>query len=1267
MDISSAIIADDDDAVSVTSTIPDDTDAEWTVSDVLAEKEFEGQLQYLVKWQGRPLSEADWIAKDDLIEDAVTAWEAQKAENSGGSCSAFNLNEWKSAVEAYLRGKFTRREARNRKRRRLGLSQKEYEDTLESVLSHLNHYFAGDHGDQPRSSTTATLCQSDKGGNDTVPLNPNRLVSKQQTHPSPTAVLDCKKISLDQDETRHVGPSSEPRRFSIPGPGAFNKPSEESKVNQPTTRKSSITKLDPSNVATREASSREQPVRDEANKLPNRKRPLETDVRHHKRLRLVIPTHTRLPEKNRQDTSSTSSAASSSPRSCLRQSVDNTPSETTPGPQVKKKKKSVRWNDAFVESEPVQTKADDSLFVQEGQLSKPDAEENIVINTRKDTPFAPSPPQRSHDTTKLSLSDYSQRSSVNARTKACILDPKAAAPVKLIFDGIARDPNAWWFPDFDRLPCLNFTHTCTASDFQYYDSSVALREGKSNLIEGGVSLTEANDQISKSIDFMKIGELAWFGHNGSSCVILFPSQCEGWKAGNATESAISPHHPLRYWVFKPASALAPALLSPISFPKRLGKDGLFSGVENSNTKRPFGPEYGDLIPWGSKKVIHYFFLAFPQMRESEAALVSQWLRDSNPECRISTSLTPGHWEDFCKHENGVVLVHEDAMKAVGRFPGFYNLLHRSSTQYSFWALTRSLQSPSSCMIATQPEHLGQIRLQRVLYHGIAICLTPSFLLSQPEQAYNFFKWFWRNFFESKDTPNLGKLIVSAHIDDWLYDLILEKTHFREKSHRMSTIDLRIRGIHDEGLEARLKTLKLLQQLVAASVDNVDGPLIFAPDSIDGNDEQSLVNWFAWWTLGNTERFRKFSVIGSSESTPDRRRRYIKPPQYISGTVNNPDAWYIEDEDLESLGPKTQISQRGEGGGQNTAMTSTSRLLPNDRPENIEVYLTQVLHRIQFNRCPLILYKKPVSYWDPEMAFHFRDYYSTHYQSYARFLGFFMPFGKAHPSMGDNSPMATHIFTYAGVFHTIEGEWDPTKFPNDCEPVRNPWIAIFRPVNAFRKPWKEVELLIWDIKTSGRFSRGHEVFEEDLSEAQRKLIEALHIDIKTAEMPLTRIWLGGVDVPQKGLTNCLDITLRQLEFFAQDIKERVPLSEHKMEERGWLQVKPGNAPGGRQASLAVQPPNRIGNDAEDDPTGLKMIFHAPRRHPNHQPRASRCTNKLYAWAMDVSPRNSAELYTFWPTMVWYKDLLAEDRGFAHIKVTSWNAIFETYKIEDPKKT
>ncbi|KAK5634985.1 hypothetical protein RRF57_010697 [Xylaria bambusicola] len=111
---------DDEDNLSTTSTIIDnDSEKEWDVDDILAERQHPDDpdiSQYLVKWENFPLEDCTWEPVKHLGEGLLEKWEGDKAEIATGNREAFDLAEYEAACAARLE----RHVRRNAKRKRLG-------------------------------------------------------------------------------------------------------------------------------------------------------------------------------------------------------------------------------------------------------------------------------------------------------------------------------------------------------------------------------------------------------------------------------------------------------------------------------------------------------------------------------------------------------------------------------------------------------------------------------------------------------------------------------------------------------------------------------------------------------------------------------------------------------------------------------------------------------------------------------------------------------------------------------------------------------------------------------------------------------------------------------------------------------------------------------------------------------------------------------------------------------------------------------------------
>ena len=113
----------DDDTISLTSTISDshDTEDEFTVEAILAEKSDDGEMSYLVEWDGFPLHKCTWEPTSHLGSELMEIWEETKEKHARGEEEPFDTRLYDDAVERENLASRNRHFRRNAKRIRIGL------------------------------------------------------------------------------------------------------------------------------------------------------------------------------------------------------------------------------------------------------------------------------------------------------------------------------------------------------------------------------------------------------------------------------------------------------------------------------------------------------------------------------------------------------------------------------------------------------------------------------------------------------------------------------------------------------------------------------------------------------------------------------------------------------------------------------------------------------------------------------------------------------------------------------------------------------------------------------------------------------------------------------------------------------------------------------------------------------------------------------------------------------------------------------------------
>lgn len=1288
-------------ADSVTSTIEEepDSDQEWLVNDVLAEGEVDGTTKYLIDWQGYPLWEASWEPKENLGDVMLADWEESKKKEGHQRKSKQSINAWREAVVSRLYGKMERHEKRNLKRAERGLELSVYEKSLEDYLADLERDPKGEEEieDQKVASTP-----------NTKNLPPSRRGSLENPSQRQLAALDgqAPKKTPTKSPNRGVSDPESTRRYSGTAAGAREAPSK------PVVKSTLRSKLGPykAKEPPKELEvNRPQPVIREASSGNNnvfaggkvrKKRPtlLDAAVDPSKKPQLLNSHLTRKLEKGFRDKEGTTAPPKPPPSvfnlnpaerellsekaaSRLDPITSSTPEEMqiqdaqqpdsdgrTVGESgkvssagVKKKKKSVRWGDEPEVQPPAEPEPEASLFINdpfpESYVAGFQVEQDTIQPKEELSEQSPAlsslPPPPTATIISPHGNDDMCLDTPNV-TRDARFGPNATVSIPLTFNGTPEETMQHWLSMLEGSETLVFTHACIGRDFWSQAASRPLFRGIVTSCDNAASLTDISERL-------KVGSFGILCHLGELCILLHPSKCEDWELPTQSDSISS----LKFIIFEAPTFLEASSLAPIPLSLDHGGEDLPPGMRPALFQRVFGFEYSRLLPARLQNTTtkHPFFLAFPRSATPASLLLSRWLRACNGDCKIHSSLYPGQWSHFMSLDGGVVIIDEDAAYSIRLFPGLNNLLNSKSDRFRFWIFSKSLRTPTLVPHGSNSfAELGAIRLQPVLEFGTAILVTPSFLVSQPQQACVLLKWLWQSSSKGNiDRYQRARLVMCAGIADWLYELAIEKAE-KERSDNSARVQ-KHGAINHDAVEALFKTWQIVTKFINEPED--PSPLIFAPESINGNDEQSLVNWFGWWSIMNMNQFRKFSVLGSSDCAraPERLSRHIKRPKFSPSTTDNPDEIHIQHDREERL--KHSTDRQGTTGQSSPEQLTTPRMSLSNQSRELTDFLDSLISRVS-KWCPIELYKFPVSYWNRDMAYHFGDYQSL-FTTYYKCFNWLTPFEEG------TFPQRN---TMAALFYTIEGPWDQTLYPQGSMPTRRPWFVVHRPVNVHKKPWRESELLIWDPTPNEKFIR-NEVYESDLIEAQREMIQFYDEQnaIKNPNQPIMKVWIAGFNIPSNELTaDPMDVTLSYLERFAQDTRFWLPAPDTALPMRGWKMVKPGTAPvtpTPRSPSpdhMDIDEPDKPDEPEQEDGRKMTTIFHPPRGL--NLLGSTKCQNRLYQHTMESlrRVRDSAEYhmqYNFRPTTAWYREQQAEHRGFEHVTVVAWQVLFRRFNLPNPE--
>ncbi|PHH81820.1 hypothetical protein CDD83_3476 [Cordyceps sp. RAO-2017] len=88
----------------------------YSVSQILAERQFNGAIKYLVEWEDYSLHEATWEPPEHLEQDTISEWEEFKTTSGRRTARGFRVEDWKTAVQQHNQGERARQEELNRER-----------------------------------------------------------------------------------------------------------------------------------------------------------------------------------------------------------------------------------------------------------------------------------------------------------------------------------------------------------------------------------------------------------------------------------------------------------------------------------------------------------------------------------------------------------------------------------------------------------------------------------------------------------------------------------------------------------------------------------------------------------------------------------------------------------------------------------------------------------------------------------------------------------------------------------------------------------------------------------------------------------------------------------------------------------------------------------------------------------------------------------------------------------------------------------------------
>ncbi|OTA65136.1 hypothetical protein K449DRAFT_420861 [Hypoxylon sp. EC38] len=874
---------------------------------------------------------------------------------------------------------------------------------------------------------------------------------------------------------------------------------------------------------------------------------------------------------------------------------------------------------------------------------------------------------------RLSLANYQERGQTHVVSRPAVFGKAGSEPVQVLFTDIARQSQPW-LTAFIAQERLDFSSICASYIFMGHKVSLIEEVLSAGAVEG--KSDEIRSTLNNVAEHLRRGSYACHLVTEQFSILVYPTQCSGWD-GLGLEKNMS-GSPLRHMIYR--SPGDTRLYPPMSVPRAPAR---LTEIEQAShcrilVKDLFGLDFSQFLPQvPSEKDKQVFMLIFPEREAQVRNMIKLWLRSCQPNCRIFSQELKDSWAKF--HETvratsaaGTIILHEDVSVSVRKLPRMFQLLDNKRC-YTFWDLATGQYNPprfpSNVSATIEP---GTLQMTRLFPHGRAFLITPSFALADPIRLCQFLEWF-RNY-----CINPHYLIMAcADFPNYLKAITLEKAKEHEtmcSSHKGNPKledMLADHGLSKNDLEARFRAWEILKDIMKEFGDEEASEetrkVSWITDFIDPNDEQSLVNWFCWWSSLKCDRYRKFTVLGSSNSRIRAAYRNIEIPAYTEETVGDPDV-ALAREDKRRRAKETEASEEVKRSNQDAFTTSTSTntvstpttpvsrqssyfkssLFRNDSAAELRQWIIAQFDHTRFVNWAR-MHANPVSWLNVSMADHFGDP-RCEYDTFKNWLGHTPEFSRS-------------VNTWYGLFYTIDKEWNPKAPPHTYG--RHPWIAVIRPADPHLNParYSKMELFIWDVSARGA-KRAHEST-TPLLDMQRHLIEVAkqELPIKDKRFFLDMVYTSNAtNFKFKPEDNPLDVTARRLQEMLGDGKTWLPPFRNLLLDRGWTVLPDSEWRGGmvKEASILQKSEKQHGafpRHHSDKNKPQRSIWHPPRPKKGGK---TKCGNHLYEAAFNARTKDESchkMRYQYKSTLEWYHDMKVEGRDASHVNVDSADRILD----------
>ena len=187
----------DDDSISLTSTVASEEQVEYAVEGIIAERKVDGDMKYLVRWEGYPDERCTWESKSSFQnEDTLLDWQTTKMRVARGVEKPCNIEALLARVEGWISSTKERKSRRRAKRIRLGIlvspdAKSDGEDDDGEEDDDEDYKSSSDEREDFEPNESPVSRRTSKSTDCTIPISPEEteMMSANAGGKAPTAVM----------------------------------------------------------------------------------------------------------------------------------------------------------------------------------------------------------------------------------------------------------------------------------------------------------------------------------------------------------------------------------------------------------------------------------------------------------------------------------------------------------------------------------------------------------------------------------------------------------------------------------------------------------------------------------------------------------------------------------------------------------------------------------------------------------------------------------------------------------------------------------------------------------------------------------------------------------------------------------------------------------------------------------------------------------------------------------------------------------------------